>query len=188
VAQGAHTTRFTGGGAHSITMANPIQTEFGELSLQSIALNKDTLLLSAATTRAVILSAGGNGWIRHTSGSGEVDVQGLNVNGARIQGVRIVQNTSSAPTLTFDNVFFSGFSATDVQISLDNPGAAAQITFTDVDFDNIADGTTGFYVKLNEQDAGAPFLNLRVFGPDNSLGLLRSLLLNGALIQFFPPS
>jgi len=158
VAEGTHITRFTGGGGHTVTMANPATTEFGELSFQSIGADLDTLFLTAATTRAVTLQASGNGWIWNSSGA-ELDVQLLNVNGTRIQGVRIDQNSGTATTLTFNNVIFSGFTAADVQLRIAMVGKPTgpfprDFSLNNIDFSNVPapDGVTGFYIVVEDLD------------------------------------
>jgi hypothetical protein len=185
VADAGHTTLFTGGGEHAITLANPGTTEFARISLQSAIPNFDTLLVLAPQLRAGILKVNGYGRVR--SDTAEVRVQGLDVQGANIERTQIVVNSPSPSPMTFNDVIFTGFEASNTQLEIVTDDD--DFLFQNVDFDDIATpGSGGYFVRATDTDAVINFLGITIQGPDVATGLAKSLLIGNATILFQPPS
>jgi adhesin/invasin len=184
VANPGHTTLFTGGNEHAITLADPLTTEFARISLQSAVPNADTLLILAPQLRAGILKVNGYGRIR--SDTAEIRAKGLDVQGAFIERTQIIVATPTPSPMTFNDVLFSGFDASNTQLEVASTGSS--MTLQNVDFDNVANGTSGFYVRATDTDAISIFLFITIQGPDYLTGLAKSLLTGGANLNFQPPS
>jgi hypothetical protein len=173
-----------------LTLGNAVAQHFGDLSIGAETIDSDTLSLPSGSVQAYKFSASSSPRIIGTTT--DLQVERLAVSGAIFQDVLVDQHTFSEQPLQFDDVVFTGYSATEVQLSIAHPGASIlnPFSFTNVDFDDAAnpDGVTGFFARVNDTDGITTFLHVNIFGPDSGLSLSLFDLLNGGLLSLFPPS
>jgi hypothetical protein len=191
-ADSTFTVAINGGGQHTISIADPASSKFGTLLLEGSAPGTDTTTFPLGSITAHRLSTNNTPTIIGAVGGSQLDVATLGVSGLADSGVRINQSSTSPQPLTFDDVTFRGFTATDVQLSISHPGTGIldPTQFAGIDFDDAAnpDQASGFFVRATDSDGITTFLNLQIYGPDSGIGATLTALLSGALVGWFPPS
>ena len=71
----------------------------------------------------------------------------------------------------FINVTFQGYNATDVQLTVIHPGAAAAFMMSGITFTTLTAGDTGLYINATDSNGSTPFLTINIDStPDNCIG------------------
>ena len=117
---------------------------------------------------------------RITGSGGTLLATGVSVNGLLLD--RLDLTLGGGALTRFDNVIFTGYLPTDVQLKVNHPGAAGPITFNNLSFFTVP--TTGRFLQATDILSDAQILIINLVNPVTADGSALTAALGGAVVNW----